>query len=379
MSAPEPGVVTESNEMAADEIVTTGSRVGASRADGTGANASNRAAASQAESAGVSAGEAARGTIALEPWAPNRPYLAALEAASPAELDRVFAEQQREHGGLPAFWLDVADWAFRRGRREEAVQLVLSALDLPTRNNETLSIVADRLIRYGEIDRAIWLLERLLAAEDDRPHPRRTLALALAKRAENAPPEQARADLARALSLLTEVVITPWDESYEGIEMIALMEANRLIPRYRALGGEALTLDPRLIALLDVDLRVTIEWNSEATDIDLWVDEPTGERAIYHNPRTAIGGHLSNDMTQGFGPEEYLLHRALSGTYEVRANVFASDRINPNGAQRVTARIIRDFGRPSEHEEVIDIELLPNDQTRERRVGTVRFDGPRRR
>jgi len=345
------------NEMAAEQIITTGSRIGGNRADG------------------AAAGEPGRGTIALEPWAPNRPYLAALEAASPADLDRVFAEQQREHGGLPAFWLDVADWAFRKGRREEAVQLVLSALDLPTRNNQTLSIVADRLMRYGEIDRAIWLLERLLAAEDDRPQPRRTLALALAKRAESAPPEQARTDLARALSLLTEVVMTPWSSAYDGIEMISLMEANRLIPRYRALGGEALTLDPRLIALLDVDLRVTIEWNSEATDVDLWVDEPSGERAIYHNPRTAIGGRLSNDMTQGFGPEEYLLHRAPSGAYQVRANVFASDRINPNGAQRVTARIIRDFGRPSEREEVVDIELLPNDETRERRVGTVTVEG----
>jgi tetratricopeptide (TPR) repeat protein len=314
-----------------------------------------------------------RGTIAIEPWAPDRPYLVALEAARPADRDRVFAEQQRIHGALPAFWLDVADWAWRKGRRAEAVQLVLSALELPTRNSQTLSIVADRLMRYGEVDRAIWLYERLLAAEDDRPQPRRTLALALAARAQSAPREQARADLARAISLLTEVVITPWNNAYDGIEMIALMEANRLIPRYRALGGGALGLDPRLIALLDVDLRVVIEWNSEATDIDLWVDEPGGERAIYHNPRTAVGGHLSNDMTQGFGPEEYFLRRAPRGAYEVRANVFAADQLNPNGAQRVTARIIRDYGRATEREEVVDIELLPDDQTRERRVGTVTF------
>lgn len=318
-------------------------------------------------------GQASRGSIAIEPWAPDRPYLAALEAAAPAQLDRVFAEQQAAHGALPAFWLDVADWAFRKGRRAEAVQLVLSALELPTRNNQTLEIVADRLMRYGEPDRAIWLYERLLAAEDDRPQPRRTLALALAKRAETAAPDRARADLARALSLLTEVVMTPWNGAYDGIEMISLMEANRLIPRYRALGGDRLTLDPRLIALLDVDLRVVIEWYTEATDVDLWVDEPTGERAIYHNPRTAAGGRLSNDMTQGYGPEEYLIRRAVPGTFEVRANVFASDRINPNGAQRVTARIIRDFGRPTEREEVVDIELLPNDQTRERRVGRVVF------
>ena len=144
--------------------------------------------------------------------------------------------------------------------------------------------------------------------------------------------------------------------------MISLMEVNRLIPRYRALGGEGITLDPRLIALLDVDLRVTIEWNSEATDVDLWVDEPSGERAIYHNPRTALGGRLSNDMTQGFGPEEYLLRRAPNGSFKVRANVYAVDQLNPNGASTVTARLIYDYGRPTERVERRDIELAPGEE-----------------
>jgi len=128
--------------------------------------------------------------------------------------------------------------------------------------------------------------------------------------------------------------MTPWSEDYDGVEMIALMEANRLIPIYRSLGGVEVALDPRLIALLDVDLRVVIEWNSEENDIDLWVDEPNGERAIYSNPRTVIGGRLSNDMTSGYGPEEYLLRRAPNGTFTVRANVYAADRINPNGVMQ---------------------------------------------
>ncbi|HEV7660095.1 MAG TPA: VIT domain-containing protein [Allosphingosinicella sp.] len=321
-------------------------------------------------------GRGRSGTIALEPWKPERPYLRALEAATPATRERVFAAQQREHGDLPAFWLDVADWAWRHGRRADAIAYVLSALELPTRNSQTLAIVADRLMRYGETGRAIWLLERLLAAEDDRPQPRRNLALALARRARGAPAAQARADLGRAISLLTEVVMTPWNNAYDGIEMISLVEANTLIPRYRALGGREIGLDRRLIALLDFDLRVTIEWQTEASDVDLWVDEPGGERAIYSNPRTAIGGRLSNDMTQGYGPEEYLLRRAPAGAYEIRANVFAADRLSPNGAQRVTARIIRDYGRATEREELVDIELLPDDDSGERRVGTVTF-GPR--
>jgi hypothetical protein len=204
------------------------------------------------------------------------------------------------------------------------------------------------------------MFEAVAEAEPGRPQPLRSLALALAKRSERRPRDQARADLARAIDLLAQVIMTPWNGDFEGIELIALMEANSLIPRYRALGGTDIPLDPRLIALLDVDVRVVIEWNTEATDLDLWVDEPNGERADYGNDETRIGGRISNDMTRGYGPEEYLLRRAPAGTFTIRADVFSSDEINPNGASRITARLIRNFGRPGEKEEWVEIELLPD-------------------
>jgi hypothetical protein len=304
-------------------------------------------------------GEDRGSEVTAAEWVSNRPYMAALRAASPVDRERVFAEQQKVHGALPAFWFDVAELAWKSGRRDEARRLLLSVLDLPTRNNETLAIVAERLFRYGERDRSIEMFEAVAEAELGRPQPLRSLALALAKRGESAPREQARADLARAIDLLTQVIMTPWDGSYDGIELIALMEVNRLIPRYRALGGGGVPLDAKLIALLDVDIRIVIEWNTEETDLDLWVDEPNGERAYYDNRQTRIGGRISNDMTDGYGPEEYLLRRAPGGTFTVRADVYSSDELNPNGASRITARLIRNFGRPGEKEEIVEIELLP--------------------
>jgi uncharacterized protein YfaP (DUF2135 family) len=143
--------------------------------------------------------------------------------------------------------------------------------------------------------------------------------------------------------------------------MVALMEANELLPKLKALGERDIPLDPRLRALLDLDIRVVIEWNTAATDMDLWVDEPTGERAIYNHPRTRIGGRLSNDMTAGFGPEEYMLRRALPGEYRISVNVYASDAINPNGTTVVTAHLLRNFGRPNQHEETMELELAPDD------------------
>jgi uncharacterized protein YfaP (DUF2135 family) len=103
--------------------------------------------------------------------------------------------------------------------------------------------------------------------------------------------------------------------------------------------------------------------------MDLWVDEPNGERAFYSNPRTAIGGRLSNDITDGYGPEEYLLRRAARGEFRISVNVYETDVINPNGSTVVTARLYRNFGRPGQSEQTLEIELLPDDKG-EKRVGT---------
>jgi len=317
-------------------------------------------------SASVAAGPSIE--MEMEEWSPDRPYLKALDAATPAEIDRVLAREESRNGMLPAFYFDVAEWLFRKGRAVEAVEMLLSALDLPVANEETASMVADRLLRYGRVERAIWLYERACQQSEYLPQPRRTLAMALVKRAANENTAAARGDLRRAVGLLNEIVMTPWEDQYAGIEMVALMEANMLLPKLMALGEKDLPLDPRLRALLDLDLRVVIEWNTAATDMDLWVDEPTGERAIYSHPRTAIGGRLSNDMTQGFGPEEYLLRRAIAGEYRISVNVYSSDAINPNGTTVVTAHLMRNFGRADQHEEAMELELAP-DESGEKLIG----------
>jgi hypothetical protein len=337
-----PGVQADGfgAESSDDEIIATGTRISASP-DGP--------------------------RIEIEAWQPDRPYLKAFDAA-PARFDALFAQEEKTHGHLPAFYFDTAEWLRRHGRAGDAAEMVLAALDLPIADAVTHGIVADRLERYGALDRAVELRERQAAFDTSRPQPKRLLALALARRAAKRP-AGARADLERAVALLSEVALTPWDGRWQGVELIALMEANALIPKLRALGGET-SLDRRLIALLDADIRVVADWNTDATDLDLWVDEPGGERAIYSHQRTAIGGHLSNDMTQGYGPEEYFLRRAPGGTYTVRADVFASDRIDPNGPSIVTVHLIRDFGRPTEREEAVDIEVLGGDGD-EKLVGRI--------
>jgi hypothetical protein len=306
--------------------------------------------------------------ISVQPWASDRPYIAAYDAAGGA-FAKAFAEQEKKHGTLPAFYLDTAEYLAAKGDKAAAARMAVSALELPARNNNTLDIVAARLLRYGEVDRAIWLLEQLVELEPERPQPRRSLALALIARAK-ANPAAAKADLRRALDLLAEIVMKPWPGEYTGVELTALFDANAIIPKLRALGETKFGLDTRLIALLDTDIRVVIDWNTRATDMDLWVDEPSGERVIYSANRSRRGGFLSRDMTGGYGPEQYFIRRASTGRYLVRVNTFATDRLNPNGATTVTARLIRNYGRANEVEELVDLEVLPG-SSGERLIGKI--------
>lgn len=307
--------------------------------------------------------------VSTATWNPDRPYLRALSAirGDSAEFRAAMAAQELEFGNTPAFYFDVAEWMWRNDMKTGAAAMARNALELSSATIDTKIILAGRLLRYGAYDDAIWLNEQILQITPNKPQSLRNLALAITTAtnakyaARSINKDVAIAQLEYALNLLKRIVLTPTSGDYDGIELISLMEANHIVARLRELGlsDEVLAqkLDPRLTALLAVDIRVILEWNTDKTDMDLWVDEPSGERAIYSNPRTALGGRLSNDMTRGYGPEEYLLRRAPDGNYKVLANVFAADRLDPNGPTSVTVHLYRNWGMPNESSQSFVVEV----------------------
>ncbi|WGM40084.1 VIT domain-containing protein [Caulobacter sp. NIBR1757] len=374
---PPPPIAGSDDDGSVGEMVITSARREESIQDSPGGVTGGRVPAAMSRPRPPS-GEPDRKVITVEvaAWNPDRPYLQALDAKG-ADFDTVFAEQQAKHGDLPAFYLDVAEWLFRNDRKAEAIQMALSALDMPQANTATLIIVADRMMRYGDTARGLWLYDRIAWMEPDRPQPHRNLALALIAAADQpgVSPQLRRARYEQAAGLLNKVITTPWSEAYNGIEIISLMEANALVPKLKAVGGKS-PLDPRLVALLDVDIRVVLEWNTDASDMDLWVGEPSGETAKYSFPKTAIGGRMSDDMTAGFGPEEYLLRKSPNGQYEIRVHVYRPDTIDPNGSTTVRALLFRSYGRPDQTVERLEIDLAGAKEAGPRMIGKFRV-GPR--
>jgi hypothetical protein len=238
------------------------------------------------------------------------PYLRGAEGRAGGARLRGLPEEREEFGASPAFFLDCADFFYRSGSTELGLRVLTSTLELKLDEPRLLRVVARRLQQAGEHDLAVGLFQRVAELRPEEPHSPRDLALALVARADRLRGSQGfdrwrvADDYGRALDLFNEVVLGEWDSRFEGIEVLALMEANRVLTiaeRERLPLRGRVALDPRLRRALDVDLRIVLAWDTDMTDMDLWVTEPSGERCSYENNLTRIGGHLSRDLTEGYG------------------------------------------------------------------------------
>ena len=296
-------------------------------------------------------------SIAITEWNPETPYLQAMRAAGAQKAYAAYLKARSDYANNPAFLLDCADFLLKGGQRPLGLRVLSNLAELRIEDPALLRVYAWRLQQAGELDTAIRVLRGVLRLRPEEPQSYRDLALALSLRGEGS---RSVPDLEEAMELLTQVVMKTWDR-FPQIEVIALMELNRLLAlaeRLQAGGPPArCELDARLRKLLDVDVRIVLSWDADLTDVDLHVEEPTGETAYYGHNRTEQGGLVSRDFTQGYGPEEYVLHRALPGTYTIRAHYYGSRQQTLLGPATVTATVITRYGRPGEQRQVLTLRL----------------------
>jgi len=80
-------------------------------------------------------------------------------------------------------------------------------------------------------------------------------------------------------------------------------------------------------------LVVYLTWNTNRSDIDLHVVDPTETRCFHGFRKTRIGGRLRGDVTTGYGPEMFSLWKPIPGKYLIELDTFATND------QRTTERI----------------------------------------
>ena len=123
--------------------------------------------------------------------------------------------------------------------------------------------------------------------------------------------------------------------------------------------------------LPDVDIRIVLTWDADLTDMDLWIIEPTGEKTYYKNNLSEIGGLMSRDFTGGYGPEEYVLKKALKGKYKIKVNYYSRGAFRLLGPITLQVDIFTDYGRKSEERESITLRLKHKEEVID--VGSIRY------
>ncbi|MFK5855279.1 MAG: hypothetical protein QM503_04045, partial [Bacteroidota bacterium] len=75
-------------------------------------------------------------------------------------------------------------------------------------------------------------------------------------------------------------------------------------------------------------LQIGLSWNTNETDIDLWVTDPAGELLYYGNPTSASGGYLDRDDTDGYGPENiYWVSNIPDGDYFIQVHYYSGEPV----------------------------------------------------
>lgn len=325
-------------------------------------------------------GGAAAAAIQIKAWNPDVPYLKKIrKAKSPAARYKAYLKERAEWAQSPAFFLDCADAFLNADDPQLGIRILSNLAEMRIEDVPLLRVFAWRLQQAGALDMAIVQLRRIAALRPEEPQAHRDLALALIERGKA---RMDKGDINEAFELLQHVAFTPWHRHADSIPLFALEEMNALVvwcdaQKWRGDQAPAPAGHDNLFAdkfkqNLDLDLRIVMSWDADATDIDLHVIEPSGEEAYYAHNRTEHGGLVSRDITDGYGPEEYLIRKATPGPYAVKTKYFASHQQTVIGPSTVTATVFTDWGRPSQKQEVMTLRLDKQKETVE--IGTVDFE-----
>ena len=329
-----------------------------------------------------------RTTVKITAWDPKTPYLKAIGDAANGYAYEEYLKQREIYGTSPAFYLDCAGWFFKAKETMLAIRIISNLSEMKLEDVGLWRTMGWRLREAEAYDEAVKVFRHVLKMRPEEPQSKRDLALVLTEKAKddfrNTSINTCCQSLEEAARLLHETAFVPMARrsGRRGNDMqtsvFALEELNGLVSWIAAQNWQDGTkpsvpeMDVAFRRDLPLDLRIMMSWDTDETDVDLHVLEPDGEEAYYGHRRTSTGGFVSEDVTTGYGPEEYLRKEAPKGVYKILAHYYASHRQALTGAAVVTATVYTGWGRKDEKRQILSFRLdKPKDKCL---IGEIKVD-----
>ena len=263
------------------------------------------------------------------------------------DIDKDYRQAREKDPHKIAVYLAEAERRAKTGDASGAVRALSSVADIHSGNADAMRSVGYRLLDLKQPAAAIRLFERVQRQRPHEPHSFRDLARSLE--------DAGKYGLA---AFQYEIVLAgTWNAKFTtSLKEVVLEEYAHMMRhaiRQKGLNKKLVNhFGERLEGIdakkLQADLRVTISWNTDDTDVDLWVIEPDGTKCYYAHRQTKNGGELTQDVTQGYGPERYQMIKAKPGEYRIVVHYYSGPR-NPQIAEtHVNVVVRRDAGTPKE-------------------------------
>lgn len=314
-------------------------------------------------------------TVSLKAWDPKTPYLEPLKAASDKdEAYKAYLKEREKYGQSPAFYLDCAGWFYKEGNRDLGDKIISNLAEFKLEDAALWRSMGWRAREAGSYGLSILAFRKALKLRGEEAQSRRDLALVLAEygkwlRNFASNPYAPHPYIEEAMKLFADAAfnVRARKSGSRGndfqVSIIALEELNGLISwveseEWRLVKKPKVPeFDAAYRRDLPVKLRIVMSWDVDETDIDIHVLEPNGEEAYYGHRRTSEGGFVSEDVTTGYGPEEYLKKDLERGVYKICSNYFASHQTSLTGAATITVCVYTDWGTKDENFQIITFRL----------------------
>ncbi|MEA2029520.1 MAG: VIT domain-containing protein [Campylobacterota bacterium] len=296
--------------------------------------------------------------IALKSFDPDTVYLKKLKELKKHQWLHAYEMMKGEYMTQPMYYVDVASFLYKKKLKRNAIRVLSNVLELDFDNSEFLRIFAYKAMEMKQYNLAIKAYERVANLRPFEPQSYRDLALAYAKAKK----------YRKAVKNLYHILIHTWDGRFNGIKIVVINEMNAILSKHKV---STKGIDKRLIAKMPVDLRVVINWSGNNSDMDLWVTDPHGEKTYYSNKLSYIGGKISNDITGGYGPEEFMIKDAVHGKYKIEVNYYGNSQQKTTIPVTIRAEVYTHYGKKAQKGN--DIVVRVGNKSRVVEIGEVKY------
>ena len=279
--------------------------------------------------------------IKVKAWSPDEQYLKELEKVPEDQIMEKYYALKKEYSNQPSFYADITDYLLKNGMNDEAEQVLSNISEMKLESPELLKTYGYKLLSLNKPANALEVFKELVRIKGEDPQSYRDLAMAYER----------NGNYQEALDTYYLILSRSWDSRFTQVKDVVLKEMNRLIALHSRLNVSK--INKKLIYPMPMDIRVTLEWTADNSDIDLHFTDPLGETGFYSNKLTKIGSRLSGDITRGFGPEEFALKKAVNGTYTVKAKYYGDSRQNLAGPISLRVVMYTNYGTKKEKSEEI--------------------------